>query len=99
MVIRTHAITLVNRILPINNTKPYHASTLFEKLDVKNAKELKVEDIKRLLPRIDVGYDFVIEGDNLMEIVHLVKSLGSVEKAKKETLDTYEFDKVVMYFN
>ena len=40
-------------------------AALFEKLDVKNAKELKVEDIKRLLPRIDVGYEFMLEDDIL----------------------------------
>ena len=41
----------------------------------------------------------MVKDDEIQKAVRLIKSIGPFEKAKKESIDTYEFDQLIIYFH
>jgi len=53
--------TKMELLFPINTSSPYISSELFRTIDTKQLKFVTVDQLIKTLPRLDVGYEFMLE--------------------------------------
>lgn len=59
----------MEELLPINDTNPYVPSALFDRIDIRNNKFVTVDEIKKYIVKIDDGYEFMLENDDMHHCV------------------------------